>query len=77
MFQSEYKNVDFSRNISYVVQNKLLGSLMYMCTKVEKLTICDFFLFNVCSLYLYLQDDHQMCLVDTQIGVASGEALFV
>lgn len=47
------------------------------CTEVEKLTICEeLFLFIVWSLYLYLQDDHQMCLVDTRIGVASGEALF-
>lgn len=61
-----------------MVQIKLLNSLMYMCTDIEKLTICEeLFLFIVCSLYLYLQDDHQMCLVDTRIGVASGEALFL
>lgn len=60
------------------MQIKLLNSLMYMCTDIEKLTICEeLFLFIVCSLYLYLQDDHQMCLVDTRIGVASGEALFL
>lgn len=28
------------------------------------------------SPYLYLQDDHHMCLVDTQAGVTSGEGLF-
>lgn len=57
---------------------KLLDSLMYMYTEVEKLTICEeLFLFIVCGLYLYLQDDRQMCLVDTRIGVASGEALFL
>lgn len=30
----------------------------------------------VCGLYLYLQYDHQMCLVDTRTGVASGEGPF-
>lgn len=35
------------------------------------------FLFLGCSLYLYLHDHHRMCLVDTRMGVASGEALFL
>lgn len=52
--QSEHRTVvlSFSRNISYVVQIKLLDSLMYMCTKVEKLTICEDF-FVLFAVFIY------------------------
>lgn len=60
-------------------KKKKKDSLMYMCTEVEKkLTIWEeLLLFIICSLYLYLQYGHQMCLVDTHVGVASGEAPFL
>lgn len=60
---------------------KSLDSLTYMCTEVDKLMIRkDIFFFSPLlssSLYLYLQDDRRMCLVDTRRGVASGEGLFL
>lgn len=76
IFRFERKNVDLILFFKFCMwcREKIV---MYMCTKVEKTNnVRNKHLFIVFSLYLYLQYGHQMCLVDTRTGVASGEAPF-